>query len=298
MKPPKPVPNEPAARPPFGGVMLAEGFGTFLLVFFGCGSVHTAVLLGAQSGLWQVAIVWGLAVMLAIFAVGAISGAHINPAITIALATWGQHPWQRVVPYITAQFLGAFAAAAVLYTLFSGFLVAKEREKEVVRGEPGSIVTAMCYGEYFPNPGSIAAMAGPYDAKAHAELRTRFSAGAAWFAEFLGTLVLTCMVFAVTDRRNSARPSANLCAGLYWSHDFRLDFRSGPINSRLFQSGPRLWTTTVCLLRRLGNGRHSWHRRSKLVDRLYPRSDSGALAGGGLYHYVLHGSLSTSGHRV
>ena len=127
--------------------MLAETFGTFLLVFFGCGVVHTAVLIGAQSGLWQVAVVWGLAIMFAIFAVDAISGAHINPAITLAFAVWGQHPWSRVLPYIFAQLGGAMLAALLLYCLFAGFLEAKEREKGVVRVEPASIVTAMCYGE-------------------------------------------------------------------------------------------------------------------------------------------------------
>ena len=76
----------------------------------------------------------------------------------------------RVVPYIVAQLCGAIVAAAVLFTLFSGFLIAKEQEKKVVRGEPGSIVTAMCYGEYFPNPGPLAGAMGPYDAHAHAAL--------------------------------------------------------------------------------------------------------------------------------
>ncbi len=191
-------------------VMLAEGFGTFVLVFFGCGSVHASVLLGAQIGVWQVAIVWGLGVILAIYTVAAVSGAHINPAMTIAFATWGRFTWSRVVPYVTAQVLGALLAAAVLFTLFSGFIAAKEREKGVVRGEPGSIVTAMCYGEYFPNPGPIAAAAGPYDAAAHEVLRSQFGPAKAWFAEFLGTMVLSCVVFALTDEGNSVRPLANL----------------------------------------------------------------------------------------
>jgi glycerol uptake facilitator protein len=195
---------------PIGRVMVAELFGTFLLVLFGCGVVHTAVLTGAQTGLWQVAIVWGLGVMLAIYSVEAISGAHINPAITIAFAFWGKCAWQHVFPYIVAQLLGALFAASVLYVMFSGFIEAKEREKDVVRGEPGSIVTAMCYGEYFPNPGAIAARPGPYDAEAHAELRSQFTHGAAMLAEFLGTFVLACVVFAVTDKRNTGRPMANL----------------------------------------------------------------------------------------
>ncbi|MFO0871241.1 MAG: MIP/aquaporin family protein [Pirellulales bacterium] len=188
--------------------MLAELLGTFLLVLFGCGAVHTAVLLGAQSGLWQVAIVWGVAIMLAIYTVGGISGAHINPAITVAFAVIGRHPWRLVVPYVAGQLAGALLAAMVLYALFTGFLAAKETEKHVVRGEPGSEVTAMCYGEFFPNPGSIAAAAGPYDAEAHAELRERLSHGGAFLAELLGTLVLALVVCAVTDETNPARPAA------------------------------------------------------------------------------------------
>src|SRR5438128_3374543 len=94
---------------------LAEVLGTFLLVFFGCGAVHAAVLTGAQSGLWQVAIVWGVAVMIAAYVVGGISGAHINPAITVALAVWGRFPWGRVGPYVLCQVLGAFVAAAALF---------------------------------------------------------------------------------------------------------------------------------------------------------------------------------------
>lgn len=190
--------------------MIAESLGTFLLVFFGCGSVHTAVLLGAQSGLWQVAVVWGLAIMLAIFATGSVSGAHLNPAMTVAFAVFGRHPWRLVGPYVTAQFAGAMLAAAMLYALFSGFLAAKEAEKGVARGEPGSIVTAMCYGEYFPNPGGLATSEGPYDPEQHAVLRSRFSHGAAFFAELLGTAILGFVVFAVTDSKNAGRPTSGM----------------------------------------------------------------------------------------
>lgn len=195
---------------PLFKTMLAETFGTFLLVFFGCGVVHTAVLLGSQSGLWQVAVVWGLAIMLAIYAIDAISGAHINPAITLAFAVWGKHPWSRVVPYIVSQVGGAILAATLLHCLFAGFLEAKESEKGVIRGEPGSIVTAMCYGEYFPNPDSIATAPGPYDAEAHARLKSRFTPGMAVLAEFIGTFTLACLVFALVDAKNLGRPASNL----------------------------------------------------------------------------------------
>jgi glycerol uptake facilitator protein len=201
-----------AAGPSLVSLVSAEAIGTFLLVLFGCGAVHTAVLNGAQSGLWQVAIVWGVAIMLAIYTVGGISGAHINPAITLALALWGRHRWSLVVPYIIGQLFGAFAAAAVLHGLFSGFLSAREMEKSVIRGEPGSIVTAMCYGEYFPNPGPIAAAPGKYDPTAHAALQARFTHSQAIWAEILGTAILALVVFAVTDDVNHGRPPTGMAA--------------------------------------------------------------------------------------
>jgi glycerol uptake facilitator protein len=91
---------------------LAEFLGTYLLVLFGCGVVHSAVLTGAQSGLWQVAVVWGVAIMLAIYATGAVSGAHINPAMTLAFAVRGRFPWPLVPSYITAQLLLPAPSAA------------------------------------------------------------------------------------------------------------------------------------------------------------------------------------------
>src|SRR3954454_24513025 len=94
--------------------LVGEFIGTFLLVFFGCGSVAAAVLLGAQVGVFQVAIVWGLGIALAIYLTGSLSGAHLNPAVTCAFVTCGNFPMRRVPGYVVAQFGGAFAASAVL----------------------------------------------------------------------------------------------------------------------------------------------------------------------------------------
>ncbi len=285
----------PQASPPLlrplAGAMLGEAFGTFLLVLLGCGSVHTAVLLGAHSGLWQVAIVWGLAIMLAIFTVDAISGAHINPAMTIAFATWGHHPWRRVLPYVLAQMLGAIAAAAVLFSLFSGFIAAKELEKKVIRGEPGSIVTAMCYGEFFPNPGSLASADGPYDAAMHAALNSQFGHNAAWLAEFLGTMILACVVFALTDRRNTARPAANLAPVFIGLTVTALICVLAPLTQACFNPardfGPRLFayfagwgTVAIPGLADLG-----W------LTVYIVAPIAGAVAGGGFYQCLLHPSL-------
>ena len=112
----------------------AEALGTFLLVFFGCGAVHVAILTGALAGLGQVAFVWAVAITAAIYIVGAVSGAHINPAITVALSVWGLFPKGRVPAYVAAQFAGAFLGACVLYGLFAPQLARTETDKGVEIG--------------------------------------------------------------------------------------------------------------------------------------------------------------------
>jgi glycerol uptake facilitator protein len=189
---------------------LGEVVGTYLLVLFGLGVVHVAVLIGGMGGIWSIAVVWGIAIMLACYTVGGMSGAHLNPAITFALAAWGRFSWRLVVPYMLAQLIGAFLAAATLFVLFQPYLAAKETAKGVVRGAPGSEVTAMCYGEYFPSPGPIADDPGQYSPKAHARLRGLVSWPAAFLAEALGTLVLAFVVFAVTDEGNRLVPPRGL----------------------------------------------------------------------------------------
>ncbi len=182
---------------------IAEFLGTFVLVFFGIGAVHAAVLTGAQSGIWQVAIVWGLAVALAIYAVGAISGAHINPAVTVAVSVFRQFPAKKVPLYILSQLVGAFLAAAVLYGIFSNVLLSFETTKGLTRGEAGSEFSAMVYGEYFPNPAVADSLGWPVESV------TPFQA---MLAEGVGTLLLVFFVFALTDPRNTGGPGNYLAA--------------------------------------------------------------------------------------
>ena len=190
------------------GRCLAEALGTWVLVFFGCGAVHVAVLTVDLAGLGQVALVWGVAIMVAAYIFGGISGAHINPAITLALASWGRFPWKDVPAYVAAQVAGAFLAAATLYALFHPMLDERERIKQVERGKPGSEITATCYGEYFPNPGKFAGGTTPYDATKHAEHNELVDESTAGLAEFIGTLILALAVFAMTDERNVGAPAA------------------------------------------------------------------------------------------
>ncbi len=180
---------------------LAETLGTFILVFFGVGAVHAAVLTGAQSGIWQVAVVWALAISLAIYAVGAVSGAHINPAMTIAFALYRGFPKRRIAPFILSQLLGAFLAAAVLYGLFQGTITHFETANNIVRGAAGSEASAMVFGEYFPNPGTAKAMGWGPEAVPFVT---------AMLAEAIGTLFLAFFVFAVTDARNAGGPGEKI----------------------------------------------------------------------------------------
>lgn len=180
---------------------LAELVGTYVLVFFGVGSVHTAVLTGAQAGIWQVAIVWGVAISLAIYAVSAVSGAHINPAITIAFVAYRRFPARKAPAYIVSQVIGAVFAAGMLYVLFGNILQNFEAVTGIVRGQSGSELSAMVYGEYFPNPAVANAMRWNADSVTHLQ---------AMLAEGIGTAFLAFFVFAVTDSRNPAGPGTRL----------------------------------------------------------------------------------------
>lgn len=176
---------------------IGEFWGTFLLVFFGCGSVCAATTTGAQVGVFQVAIVWGLGIATAIYLCGALSGAHLNPAVTLSMAVWSKFPWRRVVPYSCAQFIGAFAAAAVLYLIFGDALRTFESSNGIVRGHSGSEASAMVFGEFFPNPGGHPLTV---------EVRQRISMPSAFVAEVVGTAVLLLVIFCVTDEGNKTRP--------------------------------------------------------------------------------------------
>jgi len=176
----------------------AEVVGTFILGFFGVGSVHVAVLTGALTGLWQVAVVWGLGISLAIYALGSVSGAHINPAMTAAFAAFRDFPLKKIPAYVLAQLTGAVAGAATLYGLFHGLILRFEQAHAIVRGQPGSELSAMMYGEYFPNPAIVGVNAGAFAC---------VSQGQAMLAEALGTAFLAFFVFAMTHEHEGEKPA-------------------------------------------------------------------------------------------
>lgn len=188
---------------PFWPALAGEFTGTFLLVFFGVGAVNAAVVSGAQVGLWQVAAVWAIGVALGIYASASLSGGHINPAITAVAAVYDRFPLSRVVPYWGAQVLGAACASLVLYGLFADAILEFERQRGLLRGGPGSELSAMVFGEYFPNP----AMYGTAE-----EAWRVVSLKSAFIAEMVGTALLAFLVGTVTSDRNPAKPSPAMAA--------------------------------------------------------------------------------------
>ncbi len=187
------------------GEVLSEFLGTFILICFGDGSVAMTVaalnqsgrgaLAFAASGDWLV-IVWGwaLAVTFGVYVAGGVSGAHINPAVTLGLAVRRGFPWMKVPIYIVAQVVGAFVGAALVYLIYHAAIDSLEAAKGITRGVLG----------------------GPHDSTPTYSIFATFPASyfhGYWVGPFLdqvvGTGFLLMFVLALTDTLNQA-PRGNL----------------------------------------------------------------------------------------
>lgn len=254
--------------------LIGELFGTFLLVFFGCGSVCAAVLTGAQVGVFQVAIVWGLGIATAIYLTGALSGAHLNPAVTVSMAVWSDFPKARVVPYAITQMVGAFVGAAVLYFVFGDALRTYEQANSIVRGTTGSEATAMVFGEYFPNPGGKPLTEAT---------RTRMSPASAFGAEVIGTAILLLVIFCVTDERNRSRPQILAAATIGLTVTLLISL-IGPLTMACFNPArdlaPRLFSSLA------GWGKVPFQVNGQGWLTVYIAAPFlGGLLGGGIYRF-------------
>jgi glycerol uptake facilitator protein len=196
------APTGPTARwrQTLPGELAAEFLGTFILISFGTGSVAMAVSalnrsgrgteIFQASGDWLlIAWGWGLAVTLGVYVAGGVTGAHLNPAVTFANALRRGFPWRKVLPYSAAQVAGAFAGAAIVYLNYHNAIDSYESVNHIVRGSADGAAT---FGIFGTTP-------APY-----------FHG---WFGPFLdeviGTALLICVLFALTDERNQP-PKANL----------------------------------------------------------------------------------------
>jgi MIP family channel proteins len=197
------LPVGTAQAPPLLQAVAGELLGTFLLVLFGTGSVASAVLTGSLQGLWQVAVVWGFGVALAIHCSASLSGAHLNPAVTLAVAVFrrDQFPARHIVPYWVAQLAGATGAGLVVLAVFNPFIARFETREGLIRGAAGSERAAMIFGQYFPNPAMFGA--GP-------DARALVGPIEAALVEALGTAILVLVIFALTDPRNGVAPGRGM----------------------------------------------------------------------------------------
>lgn len=164
--------------------ILGETIGTFLLTLFGCGSVAVAVLYDGHKSLFEIALVWGIGVTLAIYLTRHLSCAHLNPAVSFAMALSGRMKWRKVPVYILSQFLGAFLAGLAVYALFYCALDQFEIAHNISRGSAGSQTTAKIFGEFYTNIPMLMAVA----------------------AEAFGTFLLVILIFSLTEGCNAGRP--------------------------------------------------------------------------------------------
>ncbi|MBQ9173425.1 MAG: aquaporin [Bacteroidales bacterium] len=175
--------------------LFGEALGTFILTLFGTGSVAVAVLYGEYGSIFQIAIVWGVAVALAIYLTRHLCPAHLNPAVSCAMVAGGRMEGKKLLPYIVSQIAGAFVAGLVIYFLFNPSIVTYEAAKGIVRGTPESVDTARMFGEFYPNPGDASV--------------STVSIWLAIAAEAFGTFLLVLMIFALTEKTNGGRPSSS-----------------------------------------------------------------------------------------
>jgi len=159
--------------------LLAEFLGTMVLILFGNGVVAMVVLFGhgvpgeiVNGGFTNITLAWGLAVTMGVYVAGKISGAHLNPAVTIAVAAFRGFPWSKVIPYSIAQIAGAFVAAAVVFWNY---------HPAFLRADPQLDHTAGVFTTFPAFPEILSA--GLLD-------------------QIIGTALLLMMIFAITDERN------------------------------------------------------------------------------------------------
>ena len=186
------------------GELMAEFFGTFVLIAFGDGVVGMAVAALPGSGRtsspttifdaagdWLL-ITWGwaMAVALAVWVAGGVSGAHINPAVTLGMAVRRKFSWNKVLPYWAAQVLGAFVGAALVYLVYRSAINAFDLAAATPKSSGNALATYSIFAT-FP---------------------AKYFAGSTWgplIDQIVGTAFLLIFVAAITDRRNQ-QPGSNM----------------------------------------------------------------------------------------
>ena len=227
------------SKPTLLAELVAEFLGTFVLILFGIGVVAMVVLFPSNNagetihgGFTNITLGWGLAVTMGIYIAGKISGAHLNPAVTLELAVFRGFSWRKVVPYSIAQTAGAFAAAALVYW---NYWPAFHRVDPLLDHTAGVFTTFPAF------PGTP--QAGFLD-------------------QLIGTGLLVLMIFAITDEHNIP-PGSNLAPALIGLVVVAIGMSFGGMHGYAINPardfGPRLFTVLAGFRNNgLTDGTHIW----------------------------------------
>lgn len=168
-----------------------EFIGTFMMCFFGIGAVAVTSLAGTMTGNYQVGMMWGITIAIAIYVCRHFSGAHFNPAVTVAMTVAGRMPLREVPAYLIGQFVGAWAAGLALWGLFADTVAKWLADNGVTMMAKSSASSIWC--ETFPNASA-----------------TIVSNVVGACAEGLGVFILVLVIFSLTSTENTGRPNSHL----------------------------------------------------------------------------------------
>jgi glycerol uptake facilitator protein len=255
-------------KPTLVAQLIAEFLGTFVLIVFGTGVVAMVVLFPSghpgetiHGGYTNITLGWGLAVTMGIYIAGSVSGAHLNPAVTVAFAVFRGFPWSKVLPYSLAQIAGAFAAAALVYW---NYLPAFHQVDPQLERTAGIFTTFPAFPT-LPQAGFL--------------------------DQVIGTSLLLLLVFAITDEFNTP-PGANLTPLMIGLVVVAIGMSFGgmhgyPINPAR-DLGPRLFTVVAGFRNNgLTDGVRVWW-----IPVVAPLV--GGIVGGALYDFCIRRFLRAS----
>ena len=242
--------------------MLAEFLGTFVLIVFGVGVVAQVVLSGNAAGTYlSINIAWGLAVTMACYVCAGVTGAHLNPAVTLGLAVHRKFPWGRVLPYAVAQVAGAFAASALVYLTYREALAAYDGGVRQVLGPQGTAGIWATYPQAF-----LSVFPGGF------------------IDQVVGTALLFGVILGITDDRNAPAPTGLvpvIVGLLVVLIGATFGFNAGYAINPARDFGPRLFTAVAGWGGEVFTAGHSWWWVPVIAPCI------GAIAGGWIYDFFV-----------
>jgi glycerol uptake facilitator protein len=260
------------AKNSYLGELVAEFLGTMILILFGTGVVAQVVTNtdGAMGDHDSIAWAWGLGVTLGVYVAARLSGAHLNPAVTLALAAFKGFSWRKVLPYSLAQFLGAFVAAAIVRVTYADL---------IFKVDPGHTVKTQGIFSTLPGNGLDGV-----------------SIPTAFLDQIVGTAILVFVIFAVTTAANNP-PMANLgpvvvgllvvAIGMAWGAN------AGYAINPARDFGPRLLTLLTGYKTAMYDQNGDLYFWLPIVAPLI-----GGLVGGALFKYTVERFLPAEGEDI